>query len=165
MPQEARRRSVVHQAPEVDGRKSVTTFDTARVGVLTRHGIAPARGASGVVSKAKINQDRGVVCWPFNGSHNQALLCIFDGHGMQGERVSEWCMNQIPVRLEAARATLAANPPQALSQTVRRARHTDPPGLLPLATPRAPRASPARRRDAAPLARPSPLLAPLLRLT
>jgi len=118
VPQEARRRSVAHQAPEVDGRKSVTTFDTARVGVLTRHGIAPARGASGVVSKAKINQDRGVVCWPFNGSHNQALLCIFDGHGMQGERVSEWCMNQIPVRLEAARATLAANPPQALSQTI-----------------------------------------------
>ena len=123
-----RRRSVAHQAPELDGRKSATTFDTAKVGVLTRHGIAPARGSTGVTSKAKINQDRGVVCWPFNGSHNQALLCIFDGHGMQGEKVSEWCMNQIPVRLEAARGTLAANAPQALSQTVRclhdRARRT-----------------------------------------
>jgi len=113
-----RRRSVAHQAPELDGKKSATTFDTAKIGVLTKHGIAPARGASGVTSKAKINQDRGVVCWPFNGSHNQALLCIFDGHGMQGEKVSEWCMNQIPVRLEAVRGMLASNAPQALSQVI-----------------------------------------------
>ena len=27
-------------------------------------------------------------CFPFNGTHNQALLCVFDGHGQAGERVS-----------------------------------------------------------------------------
>ena len=116
--QAKRRRSVAHQAPEVDGRKSMTTFDTAKIGVLTRHGIAPTRSATGVTAKAKINQDRGVVCWPFNGSQSQALLCIFDGHGIHGERVSEWCMNQIPTRLEGARDLLSANPSQALSEEV-----------------------------------------------
>ena len=29
-----------------------------------------------------------MVCWPFNGSYNQALLCVFDGHGSKGEQAS-----------------------------------------------------------------------------
>ena len=90
------------------------------IGTVTRHGIAPARGAGG--SKAKINQDRGVVCWPFNGSHNQALLCVFDGHGMQGERVSDYCAMEIPKRLEADRGLLATDPNKCLAKNVRRAR-------------------------------------------
>ena len=110
---------MAHQSPEIDGRKSTTTFDTAQIGTLTQHGITPARGASGVVSKAKINQDRGVVCWPFNGSHNQALLCVFDGHGLQGERVSEWCMQEISVRLEADRQKLRTDTKGHISRTVR----------------------------------------------
>lgn len=114
----ARRRSVAHQSPEIDAGPVATTFDEAKVGSLSRHGIAPTRGATGVTSKAKINQDRGVVCWPFNGSHNQALLCIFDGHGMQGERVSEWCMQQIPARLEAQRQQLKVNPQTVLERVI-----------------------------------------------
>ena len=115
-----RRSSISHKAVELDGsgRKVSTTFDSAKICALTCHGIAPARGVSGVSSKAKINQDRGVVCWPFNSSHNQALLCIFDGHGLQGEVVSQWCMTQLPIRLEAVRDVLATNPPRALSETV-----------------------------------------------
>jgi len=113
-----RRRSVAHQSPEIDAGPVDTTFDEAKVGSLSRHGIAPTRGASGVTSKAKINQDRGVVCWPFNGSYNEALLCIFDGHGMQGERVSEWCMQQIPGRLEAERALLKDDPAACLQKVV-----------------------------------------------
>jgi len=116
-----RRLSVAHQSPEIGGRPSrrkSTTFDLATVGTLTRHGIAPTRGASGVVSKAKINQDRGVVCWPFNGSYNQALLCIFDGHGPQGEVVSDWCMNEIPVRLEANPSSLAKDPVVYMHDTI-----------------------------------------------
>ena len=96
------RRSIVHKAMEVDHHKQMggvhdtnEHFDHMRLCTITRHGIAPARSAN-ATSKAKINQDRGCVCWPFNGSHNQALLCIFDGHGMQGEKLSEWCVQEIP---------------------------------------------------------------------
>ena len=123
-----RRSSISHKAAELDGsgRKVSTTFDSAKICALTCHGIAPARGVSGVSSKAKINQDRGVVCWPFNSSHNQALLCIFDGHGLQGEVVSQWCMTQLPIRLEAVRDVLATNPPRALSETVIDAASTSP---------------------------------------
>ena len=101
-----------------DGREaSETPFDDTVIGLLTRHGIAPARGALG--SKAKINQDRGVVCWPFNGSHNQALLCVFDGHGLSGERIAEYCAHEIPMRLEADRAALSIDPVKCLINNVR----------------------------------------------
>ena len=59
-----------------------------------------AGGPKGSGAKAKINQDRGVVCWPFCGSYNEALLCIFDGHGRKGEQVSEYCMTTVPELLE-----------------------------------------------------------------
>ena len=71
------------------------------------------------MSKAKINQDRGIVCWPFNGTHNQALFCVFDGHGGNGERVSEWCVQQIPQRLEADRDALFSETEKCLSRNVR----------------------------------------------
>ena len=68
-------------------------FDRSRIGVHTKHGLRPGpRGQSA----AKINQDRGVVCWPYNNSFNQALLCIFDGHGRNGEKVSEYCTTTVP---------------------------------------------------------------------
>jgi len=112
-----RRRSVVHKAPEVDSGTD-TPFDPTLIGTLTRHGIAPARGPGGIASKAKINQDRGIVCWPFNGTHNQALLCVFDGHGINGERLSEWCVQQIPVRLEEDRDALKSDTVGTLSRAI-----------------------------------------------
>lgn len=96
------RLSIKYQAKELSGRgsqgrRSSTPFDRARIGTHTRHGLMP--GPRGF-SAAKINQDRGVVCWPFNGSYNQALLCVFDGHGSKGERASEFCMRTVPELLE-----------------------------------------------------------------
>lgn len=96
------RLSIKYQSKEISGRlstsrRSSTPFDRARIGTHTRHGLMP--GPRGF-SAAKINQDRGVVCWPFNGSYNQALLCVFDGHGSKGERASEFCMKTIPELLE-----------------------------------------------------------------
>ena len=114
----AGRRSIVHKSQELEGEFTEDApFDDAMIGTVTRHGIAPARGAGG--SKAKINQDRGVVCWPFNGSHNQALLCVFDGHGMQGERISDFCAMEVPKRLEGDRDLLASDPNKCLSKNVR----------------------------------------------
>jgi len=98
------RLSIKYQAKEISGRlssqrRSSTPFDRARIGTHTRHGLMP--GPRGF-SAAKINQDRGLVAWPFNGSYNQALLCVWDGHGSKGERASEFCMKTIPEMLEAA---------------------------------------------------------------
>ena len=114
------RLSVKYTAKELSGRtstsrRSSTPFDRAKIGTHTRHGLMP--GPRGF-SAAKINQDRGVVCWPFNGSYNQALFCVFDGHGAKGERASEFCMTTIPELLEAESQQLKADPPAALSKAV-----------------------------------------------
>lgn len=95
--------------------RASSPFDLARIGTHTRHGIMP--GPRGF-SAAKINQDRGVVCWPFNGSYDQALLCIFDGHGSKGERVSEFCMKTVPELLEAEPNELQADPAGCLTKNV-----------------------------------------------
>ena len=116
-----RRRSIMYKAPEVGQGGQLdceTPFDDKFIGMLTRHGIAPTRGA-GAPAKAKINQDRGLVCWPFNGSHNQALLCVFDGHGLSGERISEWCAADLPIRLEGDRDELGKDPSRCLTKNVR----------------------------------------------
>ena len=113
------RLSVKYQSKEISGRgsansrRSSTPFDRARIGTHTRHGLMP--GPRGF-SAAKINQDRGVVCWPFNGSYNQALLCVFDGHGSKGERASEFCMKTVPELLEKESSKLKAAPPAAISK-------------------------------------------------
>jgi hypothetical protein len=117
------RRSIVHTAPELDLVSTnmavyAANFDPKILGTITRHGIAPAR-AAGATSKAKINQDRGAMCWPFNGSHNQALMCVFDGHGMQGERISEHCAQELPARLEADREALRTDTTNCLIRNVR----------------------------------------------
>ena len=114
---EKRRPSIMHMAAEITSAVGETPYDKALIGTLTRHGIAPGR--AGTMSKAKINQDRGIVCWPFNGTHNQALFCVFDGHGGNGERVSEWCVQQIPQRLEADRDALFSETEKCLSRNVR----------------------------------------------
>lgn len=53
------------------------------------------------------------MCWSFHGSLNEALcfLCVFDGHNAKGERVSEYCMTELPFCLEKDHAAhLVANP-------------------------------------------------------
>ena len=114
---DARRPSLVYQSKELresgglslrgsSARRSQKSahFDTAMIGTCTRHGIAPLPGGRG--AKAKINQDRGLVAWPFNGSTNEAVFAIFDGHGRNGERVSEYCTQAIPKLLESDSALL-----------------------------------------------------------
>lgn len=43
----------------------------------------------------KINQDRGCVVYPVNGNEAESLLMVLDGHGEQGDRVSEFVMRQV----------------------------------------------------------------------
>jgi len=120
------RGSVIYQSKELtSGRDSrlsrrrsgvSAAFDTSHIGTCTRHGIAPLPGRRG--AKAKINQDRGLVCWPFNGSTAQALLCVFDGHGRHGERISEYCMRTLPGLLEAQPTVLTSRPAEHLAEQV-----------------------------------------------
>ena len=43
----------------------------------------------------KIHQDRGCVVYPLNGNEAESLLMVLDGHGEQGDRVSEFVMRQV----------------------------------------------------------------------
>ena len=97
-----------------------TTFDPARIGTITRHGVAPVKVSrlqralpdalrTAPTSKAKINQDRGLVCYPFRGSSDRALICVFDGHGSQGEHIAEFCIHSVLERLQSS----ASGPPRS----------------------------------------------------
>ena len=90
-----------------------TSFDPSRIGTITRHGVAPAKLSrlqralpdalrTAPTSKAKINQDRGLVCYPFRGSSERALICVFDGHGAQGEHIAEFCIHSVLERLQSS---------------------------------------------------------------
>ena len=76
------------------------------IGTFTRHGVAPSKALE---RAAKTNQDRGVVCWPFNGSYNESLMCVFDGHGKGGELVSGLAVRTLP-RLIESDPTLQEDP-------------------------------------------------------
>lgn len=55
---------------------------------------------SGVTVDAKINQDRGGIQYPFANRDDVAFFCVMDGHGRGGEKVSEFCMQNLPRELE-----------------------------------------------------------------
>lgn len=106
------RLSVRYQAKELEGQRSSATlrrsnsstpFEKAQIGIHTRIGVMPGPRGN---ANAKINQDRGALCWPFHGTLNEALLCVFDGHGPKGEKASEFCMVTLPEMLEADYASL-----------------------------------------------------------
>mmetsp|Transcript_4041 Transcript_4041/g.6265 ORF Transcript_4041/g.6265 Transcript_4041/m.6265 type:complete len:564 (+) Transcript_4041:52-1743(+) len=52
----------------------------------------------GIVQKT--NQDRGCVVYPYNNSTREALFMCLDGHGEQGDRVSEFAMRNIVHQIE-----------------------------------------------------------------
>jgi hypothetical protein len=67
------------------------------VGTFSCHGIEPEYSENdeeiGVIQK--INQDRGCMAHPFNKSRAQALFMVLDGHGSEGNRVSEFVMRAV----------------------------------------------------------------------
>eukprot|EP00966_Prymnesium_polylepis_P274487 6342101-Prymnesium_polylepis.1 len=44
---------------------------------------------SGIKSGLKINQDRGMITYPYAGDSDRLLLGVYDGHGKAGHRISE----------------------------------------------------------------------------
>ena len=92
LPPEPKRRGS-YQSPEMPDGVSADSLASlaeyvplpeARVGTWSNHGIKPC--ASGRAS-AKINQDRGQITYPLCGDRQMILLCVYDGHGTNGEQV------------------------------------------------------------------------------
>ena len=80
----------------------VPPFPGDILGTYSNHGIEPidyADDAEGEVDEDlvvdKINQDRGCIVNPFNSNPLETLFLVLDGHGEQGDRVSEFVMRQV----------------------------------------------------------------------
>lgn len=69
------------------------------MGTYSCHGIEPSADEEDGIHE-KINQDRGCVVYPYNSKRDECLLMCLDGHGEQGDKVSEFVMRQIVVSLE-----------------------------------------------------------------
>jgi protein phosphatase 2C family protein 2/3 len=93
--------------------KATLPFPLEYVGTYSCHGVEPGMRAG--ETSAKINQDRGCVCYPFGQTeaYKQALFCVYDGHGALGDKVSHFVMNKVQEDLEAHPA-LVTDPVKAL---------------------------------------------------
>jgi hypothetical protein len=66
------------------------------MGTYSCHGIEPSDNYNDEDRvHAKINQDRGCIVYPYNSSKDEALFMVLDGHGVQGDLVSEFVMRQV----------------------------------------------------------------------
>jgi hypothetical protein len=74
-------------------------FPNEILGTYSCHGIEPSMDEEDGIHE-KINQDRGCIVYPYNSKRNEALLMCLDGHGEEGDKVSEFVMRQIVVSLE-----------------------------------------------------------------
>ena len=88
-----------------------------QVGTYSCHGVEP--GMRQGETSAKINQDRGCVIYPFGQEacpeFEQALFCVFDGHGACGDKVSQFTAEKVPELLEK-HPKLKLNPATALEE-------------------------------------------------
>ena len=99
--------------------KATLPFPVEQVGTYSCHGVEPGMRAG--ETSAKINQDRGCVVYPFGmdgqpETFQQALFCVYDGHGALGDKVSHYTMNNIQAELEAHPA-LMTDPSKAIKET------------------------------------------------
>lgn len=109
------RRTTIYASTEIGVRQEkVPPFPDNYLGTFSCHGIEPSDDDEGVHDK--INQDRGCVVYPYNSSMETALFMALDGHGEQGDAVSEFVMKQIVVSLEK-HPGLLDDPVLALTET------------------------------------------------
>ena len=85
-----------------------------KIGTLSSHGLKP--GSDGRAND-KINQDRGLITYPFNEDKQAALFCVYDGHGVYGELVSEFVMWKVQEYLLAAPERLYSDTEALLIQS------------------------------------------------
>jgi len=106
--QRLRRRTTIYSSAEIGVKQEKRLpFPTNILGTFSCHGIEPSRydpdedaeGSEDGITQ-KDNQDRGCVVHPFRNNQKDSLLLVLDGHGAQGDSVSEFAMRQIVVTLE-----------------------------------------------------------------
>ena len=115
-----RQRTTIYASSEIGVRQEKKApFSDNILGTFSCHGIEPGHehehppedeeGGGGEVDEEesygpmphdKINQDRGCVVYPFVKNPTEALFLVLDGHGEQGDKISEFVMRQIVVSLE-----------------------------------------------------------------
>lgn len=106
-------RTTVYASTEIGVQTSKAPFGDDVLGTFSCHGIEPAPDVpmeegedeeedddDMPVGVDKTNQDRGCVVYPFNTNHKDALFMVLDGHGEQGDRVSEFAMRNVVNQLE-----------------------------------------------------------------
>lgn len=93
----ARRTSLYTSAERGVKQVKVAPYPSETLGTYSCHGIEPSANSEPGEDNVhdKINQDRGCVVHPFNNSAQETLLLVLDGHGNQGDRVSEFVMRQV----------------------------------------------------------------------
>ena len=93
--------------PDVAGPGNVNPLPSNLVGTYSNHGIKP--GPYGKPA-AKINQDRGFITYPLSGDKSMCLMAVYDGHGANGEMISEFVMIKVPDLLEENPEQLRTDP-------------------------------------------------------
>mmetsp|Transcript_5062 Transcript_5062/g.9876 ORF Transcript_5062/g.9876 Transcript_5062/m.9876 type:complete len:348 (-) Transcript_5062:329-1372(-) len=69
--------------------------DISSVAVKSVAGMEPVPGGA----TRKINQDRALTVYPYMGNKNVGLMGCFDGHGKQGEKASQFVIENLPTIL------------------------------------------------------------------
>ncbi len=112
------KRTSIYASSEIGvTQKKLPPFPAKYMGTFSCHGVEPGRAENGEDTiHEKINQDRGCVVYPFRSSVDEALFLVLDGHGEQGDRISEFVMRQIVITLEK-HPKLKTNPEDALIET------------------------------------------------
>lgn len=93
VPRITQKRTTIFASKEIGVvQEKMPPFPSTIMGTYSCHGIEPDEDDN---IHEKINQDRGCVVYPFNSSVNAALFLVLDGHGQQGDSVSEFVMRQV----------------------------------------------------------------------
>jgi protein phosphatase PTC2/3 len=113
-----RARTTIYKSSEIGvTQEKKAPFNADIIGTFSCHGIEPGvepeyiddedgpiceddDDSCGPAPHDKINQDRGCVVYPFVKKEKEAVFLVLDGHGEQGDKISEFVMRQLVVSLE-----------------------------------------------------------------
>ena len=82
-----------HRSPEMGAKIKEPDFTPQQVGTFSCHGVEPGHRQG--ETSAKINQDRGCFSCPYAEYATQGLFAVYDGHGANGDKVSEYVYKRV----------------------------------------------------------------------
>jgi len=88
-----RRERRLSVSPEMGAKIKEPDFTPQQVGTFSCHGVEPGHRQG--ETSAKINQDRGCFSCPYAECATQGLFCVYDGHGANGDKVSEYVYKRV----------------------------------------------------------------------